>query len=354
MAQHPMKGFWLPRKALQLANGAPAIRPGSGLVDDPSAPMKRPASIRRIDDRANTMLKTAFGSTNDDIGEAFIAVALARWPIASRAQWLQRRKERRRDNKIAALRSQFDRHSRLTTTDQMFKPWYLEPAECHWHRARSTHGANSEIRDRRATMRCWAVISLAGQAVRHTLDLDIWKGPELQQQGIRPDLDEQLTSLTNQALAIADVMYQLGAPPQHTDPGALCELYRRNLHSTEIAWEALVERLEALLTYTSRVAELQNYRDRIAHETREETRLRELQSRSDDLLASSGADTIGAEQIHASARSVDDLSAAQETAWKQLRGDYNSLLATPGAIPPTQTTLTAPTAKPIPLQGDSR
>lgn len=157
-----------------------------------------------IESRAELMA-AAHGYPGRDVCEALVAVTLTHWPVDAKRQWQSRRAIRQRDKAIAELRWQVGMGG---WGSDLLRPWPVGPAHHLWERATAllTSDSNGGVHERQISpgaIRCWAVISLAAEAVRTALTRP-WDSADTAEHETRAMLDNELINLTRSALQLAD------------------------------------------------------------------------------------------------------------------------------------------------------
>jgi hypothetical protein len=144
--------------------------------------------------------------------------------------------------------------------------------------------------------------------------------PTLDEQGIRIDLDAHLGELTRQLIDAAGVYTDLGLAPggASAEEQHVRDLHQRNIDRVDTAWRWGLSRLDALHSYAARLSQIQRLDEAIERAAQ----LARLDSRVDELVAGTGADELGTNEIERSARGVHDMLRARQDAWALLRGDY--------------------------------
>lgn len=194
-----------------------------------------------------------------DARDALVAVILATWPESgSRFESRRRRESQRRDRTVASLR-------RNAVPDSDWLVWgrdYYLPWRPSWAlEAEATisaatldivvdrHGIRN--RDTSVGLACWAVISVAGEAVRVTAK----RLGRADCAGGYPALDGALCEVTRAALDLQDSCKVLSETPRDLTEAQVRRTVAGRLAerpTVEIAWRSLVDQLAELIGMCNR------------------------------------------------------------------------------------------------------
>lgn len=173
-------------------------------------------------------------------------------------------------------------------------------------------------------MRCWALMSVAGDIARDIQHMDIWTSPTLDAENVRIDLTSILTGLARQMLDTAAVACDLGAPPKADTPEGrhAADVINERLAALEPVIESGLSRVAALLEYRNRLA----VADRQARDLDKASKANQLDHRIDTLIAGTGHDDIAAAALDRATDDLADGTTARSLALTELRGDYLDVL----------------------------
>ncbi|SHQ64144.1 hypothetical protein [Mycobacteroides abscessus] len=251
---------------------------------------------------------------------ALIAVLLVTWPIEGNSR-RQRRERRRRDRVIQLLREGPYRQTRFAAPPE---PLGWRDVRRSWRS--KLNGTSRKMAD--VEHLCWhaplqvdmclAAIGLAAEAVHTAMRLPVWRDGEIELVGHHVDLEAQLTGFTRTALDLAAAAKRVASEKPRgyaTNITALRQLYETTTPTLEEAWAALVERLEALLGYTEKLNQMQQFKDQGARTPRMET----LQNAADELAEANAAHALGAAELRNATLFADEYLQSRRQAQDILR-----------------------------------